>query len=244
MNIGAYFYNHFLRTHNGALDAVLNIKQVPDNLAKAVVADYERGVTDHIMPYAWQSETCIGEWHYNRSLLADHRYMKPGEAIRWMVDAVSKNGTFILNIPGRPDGTIDADEEAILEAIGKWMQTNGEAIYATRPWKTYGEGPHAAKSGAFAGGSTAALDSSDIRFTCNKRGNVLYAIMLGWPAGEKFQIQSLGTASPLHPGKAARVGLLGRAGSLEWNQSAESLSVGKPSAKPCDFAYTLKIEFA
>ena len=59
--------------------------------------------------------------------------MKPVEAIRWMVDAVSKNGTFILNIPGRPDGTIDADEEAILEAIGKWMQTNGEAIYATRP---------------------------------------------------------------------------------------------------------------
>jgi alpha-L-fucosidase len=244
MNIGAYFYNHYLKTHDGQLDAVLNIKQVPEELAKAVVADYERGVTDSIMPHAWQSETCIGEWHYNRSLLTNHKYMKPVEAIRWMVDAVSKNGTFILNIPGKPDGTIDSDEVAILEAIGSWMQTNGEAIYSTRPWKTFGEGPHAAKSGSFSGASTASLDSSDIRFTRNKRGDVVYAIVLGWPAEEKFQIKSLGTASPLLPGKVANAALLGYAGTLQWNQSAESLTVEKPSAKPCDFAYTLKIEFA
>ena len=244
MNIGAYFYNHYLKTHNSALEAVLNVKQVPDNLAKALVADYERGVTDHIMPYAWQSETCIGEWHYNRSLFTNHKYMKPVEAIRWMVDAVSKNGTFILNVPGRPDGTIDADEEAILEAIGNWMQTNGEAIYATRPWIAYGEGPHVAKAGAFSGGSTAALDSSDIRFTRNKRGNVVYAVVLGWPAGGKFEIKSLGTASPLHPGRVANAGLIGCVDKLQWNQSAESLTVEKPSAKPCDFAYTLKIELA
>ena len=196
------------------------------------------------MPYAWQSETCIGEWHYNRSLFTNHKYMKPVEAVRWMVDAVSKNGTFILNIPGRPDGTIDSDEEAILDAMGTWMHTNGEAIYATRPWKTFGEGPHAAKSGAFAGESTASLDANDIRFTCNKRGDVVNAIVLGWPVGEKFEIKSLGTATPLRPGKVANVALLGCVEKLEWNQSAESLTVQKPSAKPCDFAYTLRIEFA
>ncbi len=243
MNIGAYFYNHYLKTHQGTLDAVLNVKQVPDELAKALVADYERGVTDRIMPHAWQSETCIGEWHYNRSLFISHRYMKPVEAIRWMVDAVSKNGTFILNIPGKPDGTIDSDEEAFLEAIGNWMQTNGEAIYATRPWKAFGEGPHAVTSGAFGGGSTASLDSSDIRFTRNKRGDVVYAIALGWPVRERFQIMSLGTASPLLPGKVANVELLGCVDKLEWNQSAESLTVEKPSTRPCDFAFTLKIRF-
>lgn len=244
MNIGAYFYNHYLKTHDGKLDAVLNVKQVPDKLAKALIADYERGVTADIMPHAWQSETCIGEWHYNRSLLTNHSYMKPVEVIRWMVDAVSKNGTFILNIPGKPDGTIDSDETAILAAIGNWMQTNGEAIYATRPWKTFGEGPHTVKSGAFAGGSTASLDSSDVRFTHNKRGDIVYAIILGWPAGDRFQIKSLGTASPLRPGKVANVEFLGCVEKLDWNQSAEFLTAEKPSAKPCDFAYTLKIRFA
>jgi len=243
MNLAAYFYNHYLKTHNGNLDAVLNIKKVRENHVKAVVADYERGVTAQIMPHAWQSETCIGDWHYNRRRYLNHSYMKPVEVIRWMVDAVSKNGTFILNIPGKPDGTNDSDEIKILEEIGSWMQTNGEAIYATRPWKTFGEGPHAAKSGAFAGHSTASLDSRDVRFTRSKRGDVVYAIVLGWPSKKNFEVKSLGTASSLRPGKIEQVELLGCVDKLEWNQSAEALTVEKPMVKPCDFAYTLKISF-
>ena len=244
MNIGAYFYNHNLKTHNGKLEAVLNIKQVPDQHAKAVVADYERGVTESIMPHAWQSETCIGDWHYNRWRYLNHSYMKPDEVIHWMVDAVSKNGTFILNIPGKPDGTNDRDEIEILEKIGSWMQTNGKAIYSTRPWKTFGEGPHAVKSGAFAGNSTAALDSSDIRFTCSKNGKTVYAIILGWGKGKSFQVKSLGTSSPLNPGKVENVELLGCVDKLNWNQQSEFLLVDKPLIKPCDFAYALKISLA
>jgi len=243
MNLAAYFYNHNLKTHKGKLDAVLNVKQVPDKLAKALVADYERGVTAEIMPHAWQSETCIGDWHYNRQRFINHSYMKPVEVIHWMVDAVSKNGTFILNIPGKPDGTNDSDEVKILEEIGSWMQTNGEAIYATRPWKIFGEGPHAVKSGAFAGSSTSSLDSRDIRFTRSKKGGILFAIILGWPEKKSFHVKSLGKASSLRPGKVENVELLGCVDKLEWNQSAEFLSVTKPSTKPCDFAYTLKISF-
>ncbi len=244
MNLAAYFYNHNLKTHNGNLDAALTIKQVPNNHAKAVVADYERGVTAQIMQHAWQSETCIGDWHYNRQRFINHSYMKPAEVIHWMIDAVSKNGTFILNIPGKPDGTNDSDEITILEQIGSWMQTNGEAIYATRPWKTFGEGPHAVKSGAFAGKSTSSLNSSDIRFTRSKRGDTVYAIILGWPEEKSFEVKSMGFASSFHPGKIENVELLGCVDKLEWNQTAESLTVKKPSEKPCDFAYTLKINFA
>lgn len=244
MNIGAYFYNHNLKTHGGKLSAVLNTKHVPDKLAKAVVADYERGVTDRIMPDAWQSETCIGEWHYNRASLINHSYMKPVEVIRWMVDAVSKNGTFILNIPGKPDGTNDSDEVTILDAIGSWMQINGEAIYATRPWKIFGEGPHEIKGGAFAGNSTGILDSRDIRFTCNKRGDVVYAIVLGWPSSDSFVINGLGMASPQRPGKVFNVEMLGCVDKLSWTQSAESVTVQKPSTKPCDFAFAFKIRMA
>ena len=244
MNLGAYFYNHNLRTHSGKLNAVLNGKHVPDDKAKALVADYERGVTNQIMPYAWQSETCIGDWHYNRARFLKHSYMKPGQVIHWMVDAVSKNGTFILNIPGKPDGTNDADEIAILEAIGDWMRINGEAIYATRPWRVFGEGAHEAKGGAFAGHSTSVLDASDIRFTRNKRGDVVYAIVLGWPQGDSFVIKSFGAASAAQPGKVQNVSLLGCSEKLAWTQSAESLTVKKPSVKPCDFACALQLNLS
>ena len=238
MNIGAYFYNHNLKTRNGKMEAVLNIKQVPDNQAKAVVADYERGVTNRIMPYAWQSETCLGDWHYSRSRLLNHSYMKPGEAIHWMVDAVSKNGTFILNVPGKPDGTIDADEQAVVDAIGSWLQINGEAIYATRPWKVFGEGSHQSRGGAFGGAGR--LDASDVRFTRNKSNDVVYAIVLGWPDGD-FVINNLGTGSSAQPGGVKNVELLGSPAKLDWKQTAESLTVKKPADKPCDFAYALKI---
>ena len=238
MNIGAYFYNHNLKTRGGKMEAVLNIKQVPDNHAKAVVADYERGVTNRIMPYAWQSETCLGDWHYDRSRLLRHSYMKPGQAIHWMVDAVSKNGTFILNVPGKPDGTIDADEQAIVDAIGSWMQINGEAIYATRPWKVFGEGAHQSRGGAFGGAGQ--LDARDVRFTRNKSNDVVYAIVLGWPDGD-FVINNLGTGSSAQPGGVKNVELLGSTAKLDWNQSAESLTVKKPAEKPCDFAFALKV---
>ena len=99
MNIGAYFYNHNLKTHGGEMEAILNVKEVPNHLAKAVVADYERGLTSAIMPYVWQSETCIGDWHYNRSLFDQPGeyggYLQPRDVIHWLIDTVSKNGTFI-----------------------------------------------------------------------------------------------------------------------------------------------------
>ena len=169
--------------------------------------------------------------------------MKPAEVVHWLVDAVSKNGTFILNIPGKPDGTIDADEKAILDAIGKWMRVNGEAIYATRPWKIFGEGAHEAKGGAFAGRSTGELDARDIRFTRNKRGDVVYAIVLGWPEGD-IVVKNLGAASSTQPGKVENVEMLGCEQRLAWTQSAESLTVKKPPSKPCDFAIALKVSLA
>ena len=87
MNIGAYFYNHNLKTRGGKVEAVLNIKGVPDDQARAVVADYERGVTDHIMPYPWQSETCIGDWHYNRRIFEQHRYKTVATVARMLPGA-------------------------------------------------------------------------------------------------------------------------------------------------------------
>ena len=249
MNIGSYFYNHNLKTHGGKMEGVINIKNVPDHLAKSVVADYERGITNQIMPYAWQSETCIGQWHYNRSLFNQPGeyggYMNPRDIIHWMIDAVSKNGTFILNIPGRPDGTIDSKEIAFLDQMTAWMEVNGDAIYATRPWKIFGEGPDMVKSGSFQGGSVSKLGAKDIRFTRNKANTVVYAIVLGWPA-DAFMVQSLGTDAATRPGKIAQVQLLGTEEKLNWKQGAAGLRVELPKHyhPQTDYAAALKISLA
>ena len=249
MNIASYFYNRNLQTHGGKMEAVATIKEVPDRLAKAVVADYERGLTSKIMPYTWQSETCIGDWHYNRALFDKPGqyggYLQPRDVIHWMIDTVSKNGTFVLNIPGKPDGTIDSKEIAVLDGITAWMQINGEAIYETRPWKLYGEGPDMVKSGSFQGTSISKLGAKDIRFTRNKTNTVIFAIALGWPVGE-FVIQSLGTANATQPGKIEHVQLLGTDAKLKWKQSAEGLRVELPKQyhPTSDLAAALKVSLA
>ena len=233
MSIGAYYYNHNLQTHGGKMEGVVNIKFVPDRLAKAVVADYERGITSGIMKYPWQSETCIGQWHYQRALYEKPGvyggYLPPSDVIHWLVDTVSKNGTFILNVPGKPDGTIDSKEIAVLDQITAWMKINGEAIYATRPWKVFGEGPSTGVSGRMKGRETIkGLGPKDVRFTRNKANTVIYAILMGWPEGEA-EITSLGTASKTDPGKIGQVALLGTDAKVKWKQTAGALVVKLPA---------------
>ncbi len=245
MNIGAFYYNHNLRVR-GRMEGVINIKNVPDRLLKAVVADCERGVNPSITPFPWQSETCIGDWHYNRSLYDQPGefggYLPPRDVIHWLIDTVSKNGTFVLNIPGRPDGTIDSKEIAILDQITAWIQVNGEAIFATRPWTTFGEGPNQASSGAFQGASIRKLGAQDIRFTRSKDNRTIYAIALGLPAGA-LRVQALATSASTNPGKIQQVQLLGAHQTLAWKQTDAGLQVEIPAdyRPACDFATALKI---
>ncbi|MGH9534549.1 MAG: alpha-L-fucosidase [Terriglobales bacterium] len=248
MNIGAYFYNHNIQTHGGRNEGVTTIKNVPPRLAKAAVADIERGLAAEILPYPWQSETCIGDWHYQRKLFTAPGpyggYLPPRQVIHWLVDAVSKNGTFILNIPGKPDGTIDAKEERILDEIGAWFQANGEAIYGSRPWKIFGEGPDMIHAGSFQGQSIRHLGAQDIRFTRGKSGAVLYAIALGWPEAP-LTIRALGTASPQQPGKIQQVRVLGTEEKIHWRQTAAALTVHPPRQRPAsDLTFTLRLALA
>jgi hypothetical protein len=155
---------------------------------------------------------------------------------------------YVLELPldnVKPDGTIDSKEIAVLDQIAAWMKVNGEAIYETRPWKVYGEGPDMVKSGAMEGTSVSKLGAKDIRFTRNKANTVVYAIVLGWPV-DSFVVKALGAASATQPGRVGNVQVLGTDEKLKWNQSAEGLRAELPKRyRPTnDYAASLRISLA
>ena len=191
-------------------------------------------------------ETCMtinNTWGYKRD---DHNWKSAGTLVRNLCDIASKGGNYLLNVGPDSTGIIPQPEVDRLEAIGKWMKVNGEAIYSTRPWKVYGEGPGKIEAGAYrARQSLKNLGASDIRFTRSKDGKVVYAIFLGWPEGEAL-IKSLGTASQPEPGKILHVEILGAAGKLKWKQTPDALRVELPSQPNPAGAYgaALKVSLA
>jgi alpha-L-fucosidase len=140
LRIAAHYYNVNRRQHDGKLEAVLNAKKVSEDKRGCVVLDIERGGARDLQPRPWQTDTCIGVWHYDRALAERHGYKKSGDVLRTLADIVSKNGNLLLSVPVRGDGTIDDDEVKFLEEMAAWMGVNGEAIFGTRPWAVYGEG--------------------------------------------------------------------------------------------------------
>lgn len=247
LKIAAHFYNKSIK-EKGALEAVLFGKILDEAQRKCMVWDIERGQSNSIEPLPWQTDTCIGSWHYNKPIFDNHKYKSAKTVIHTLVDVVSKNGNLCLSVPVKGDGTIDSDERKVVEEIGKWMNINSEAIYDTRPWKIFGEGP-AIESAAplsaqgFNEGKGKPFTYEDIRFTV--KGNLLFVIMLGWPGDKNAAIKSLGTAAAyLTKTKIAGVTLIGHDGKLEWERQSAALQVQMPQQPPCEHAVVLQIELA
>jgi len=249
LKVAAHFYNSNMALHNGKLEAVMFAKDLDDDQKQCMVLDIERGQSPQIEPLPWQTDTCIGNWHYQRSLFDHHKYKTAKMVIQSLADIVSKNGNLLLNIPVRGDGTIDSDEIAIVKSIGDWMQVNQEGIFGTRPWKVFGEGPTAEATPApnarglnFNEGKGSANTAADIRYT--SKGNVIYAISLGVPK-KPLNLKSLGAASGLVSGRVANVSILGDPEKTEWSQEPGGLTVNPPQTKPVtDYAVVYKITLA
>ncbi len=228
LRIAAHHYNRSIARH-GRLEAVLNGKVLTPEQRQCMVWDIERGRSNAIEPFVWQTDTCIGSWHYDQRRVDENTYKSPAEVIHGLADIVSKNGVLLLNIPVRGDGTIDSKESAIVEAVGAWMSVNGEAIYGTRPWKVFGEGPAMEKAkpikeqGFNEGGEQ--FGARDIRFTT--KGDALYAICLGRPEQRTVTIRSLGSGSTLRPEKIRQVSLLG-GGTLTFDRTTDGLTISLP----------------
>ncbi|HEX8023060.1 alpha-L-fucosidase [Mucilaginibacter sp.] len=241
LKIAAHMYNTSIKKH-GKLQAALFGKVLNEQQRKCMIWDIERGQSNQIEPLPWQTDTCIGSWHYDRRIFDNKGYKSAKTVVHTLVDIVSKNGNLLLNIPLRGDGTLDSEERAVVDDIGAWMQVNSEAIYGTRPWTVFGEGP-ATDSAApinaqgFNEGKGKPFGAEDIRFTT--KGKTLYATMLGWPAGNEALVKKLAKGNQL--GNVSSVSLLGN-DKLSFEQTEAGLKVKMPENAPCKDAFVLKIE--
>ncbi len=229
----AHFYNSSAQHHGGKVEAVYNSKRQGSGeyIEGANVLDVERGGMRDIQKYPWQTDTSTGDWFYRKR----DRYKTAAQVIHLLADIVSKNGNMLLNVVQLPDGSLPPVMETFVTEMADWMAINGEAIYETRPWKVYGEGPTVIAGGAFR--ENFPFTADDVRFT--SKGSTLYAIALGVPTKE-LRIKSISK-------KAATVRDIQVVGSdqkVQWKQEEDALSIQPLAQWPSKHAVSFRIKTA
>lgn len=219
--LAAYYYN---RAAEWGVEAAINYKH-DAFLFGTAVPDIERGQMADIKPYFWQTDTAIAlnSWCYTEQ----NDFRPAGEIIQDLADIVSKNGTLLLNVGPKADGTISEEDRAVLMEIGRWMAVNGEAIYDTHVWKTFGEGPTKVQDGHFSDSVKKNFTSEDFRFTA--KGSSLYAIAMKPSETGEYHIRSLRgqehTAGTVFHGIVESVEVLGGDQRPQWTRDGEALHI-------------------
>ena len=217
--IAAYYYN---RAHERGKQVVINYKH-DAYLFGTAVPDVERGQFAEAKTYVWQTDTAAA---YNSWCYTKQNQYKPAEdLVRDLVDIVSKNGNLLLNVGPKPDGTFTDEDTAILKAIGSWLKVNGEAIYGSRPWRMYGEGPTRIVEGQFADNVRKEYTTSDFRFTVGH--GAIYVFTMKDADDGKYTVHALGVqdasrVANFH-GIIRDIELLGSDEAVSWHRDAEGL---------------------
>lgn len=230
----AYYYN---RGEEWGMQVCINYK-FDACVSGTGVEDIERGQRKDIYHTLWQGDTSVARnsWSYTKG----NDYKTPNEIIQTMIDIVSKNGVFMLNIGPKADGTIPDEDAHILKEIGRWMKVNGEAIYGTENWKLAGEGPALVEEGHFTEITEATYGVHDIRFTYKK--GILYAFVLKWPKDGIVKVTSFAPAEKKVLVNVKSIGVLGFDEEVEWIWWEEGLTV-KTGRVESGLPVCLKIEF-
>ena len=236
----AYYYNKAIGWNK---EVVATFK---DGLnTKCAVLDYERGGPPNITDNYWLTDDAISSssWCYTEGI----GYYSKEQILHAFIDRISKNGNMVLNISPKSDGTIPQEQKDVLLAMGEWLKKYGEAVYSTRAWEKYGEGP--TKMGAAYGVMMAptAGTAKDIRFTRSKDNTTLYTILLGWDKNQKeVTVQSL-SSDRIDLTNLKSVELInGEAGKylpLTFKQNSDGLNISLPDHSFEDLAYVIKLNF-
>ena len=229
----AYYYN---QTSGNEAMGIINYKwgAFPE---KAAVLDKERSKMAAIRKPFWQTDTAVSNssWGYTKN----QKYKTADRLVDDLIDIVSKNGCLLLNVGPKPDGTIPEEDTAILNAIGSWLKINGESIYDTTYWKTYGEGPTGVSTGHVSEKKDKRFTAEDIRFTT--KNDVLYVTGLKWPEAGKVTVRTLKKGSEHYPEEIASIVMLGSDAKLKWTRDENGLTVELPAEHPSEYAYVLKV---
>ncbi|HEX8413030.1 MAG TPA: alpha-L-fucosidase [Sphingomicrobium sp.] len=232
----AQFYARQVEWH-GRNQGVITAKHLSPLQKRAIVADVERSFVAGIQPQPWQTDTCIGSWHYDRRHYENDSYKSAKDVIQRLADVISKNGNLMLNIPMRGDGSIDDKEEKVIDGITAWFAVNSPAVYGTRPWRRFGEGPTKPPTGTMAEGQAKPFVAEDVRFTT--KGGELFAFFMEWPKGEAV-MNSLGHTA-LAGGRVERIALLG-GGPVAFRQDADALRLTVPQRSDTGIVPVLRIQ--
>ncbi len=205
--------------------------------AEVSLSDYEKGRMHELTPHTWLTDETVstGSWSYVEGL----EYKPAREILHVLLDVVSKNGSMMLNVSPRADGTIPEEQQAVLMEIGDWLGRYGEAVYETRPWTVYGEGPTQLDAG---GHFLPRVEYSpaDVRYTT--RGDTVYAVLLGWPGARATTRLAAFAKARLGPGfRVTGVSMLGASEPVAWEWRADGLEVTTPSETIDDHAVVFAV---
>jgi alpha-L-fucosidase len=241
LQMAAYLYNQSAKRNGGKNEAVYLSKRPEDCAVGTCILDHERGVPSESSGNPWQTDTCVGNWHYMKGI----QYKSPKFVIDMLVDVISRNGNLMLNFPLPNSGMLDDDELHILSEITEWMKINSEAIYATRPFNY--ANPAGARSNAglekvkFNEKERKDLTANDIRFT--SKGNVLYCFVMGKPEKDSIKVVIAESSAP-PIGKITHVELLGFPANLNWRQENNNLTLTVSERLSASHALVFKINGA
>ncbi len=231
--LAAYYYN---RAEEWGKEVTINYKHeaFPPTVG---TFDVERGALTGISPLYWQTDTAIGKksWGYRK----DNEYKSPRQIICDLIDIVSKNGNLLINIGPKSDGTISEEEVEVLETMGEWLKINGEGIYGTTFWKTFGEGEVNAEAGFFKDNDEKPFTEKDFRFTY--KNGYLYAFQMR--PSECAEIKTLKKHNP-HDYLIESVELLGSEEKISFERTEESLKITLKTKPATDKPLCYKIELS
>lgn len=235
------FCNYYLRKSKERNKEVVIVRKQNDLPLSVSVENLENSRKSNLHPVVWETDETVsyGSWSYTTDLK-----IKPSKhLIHELIDIVSKNGVLLLNVSPRASGEIPADQQKVLLEIGEWLKQNGEAIYNTRPWYTYGEGPTKEPEGSLKNRKlfdSLEYTSLDYRFT--RKGNTVYVLTMGeLSVGTNILLKSFVSKQMAEIPKIQRVTILGSTKTVNWKMDRNGLILNIPEI-PNKVSIVYKVE--